>query len=432
MTRETYCPENVKGLEVIPITNKTIILPFEEATYDDIFADKPAYKAFLMEHMRRYPELFPPSMKDGWSFHGVTRPSTKQDGLQCRRILTKSDQEVWQIRPSFVMPYMTCDTVTAENILFLATWAPDWALARVFEKDVMMIYRLKTHMGRYNMVGTTVKDPTQLPTDLGADEKHSRISGEKVYIATTVGNNCFLGASVSQGASEADLTAAYGQFHHEAQQVHPDYQPNTVNTDGWKATMNAWIALFPKVCLIQCFLHAILGIKQVATTATQPLYATIAEKAWQVYQGDTKRRFSQRLRRFREWGETLKDSPLKTKLLKLCQKKAGFLPAYDFPQCLRTSNMIDRMMKGMDRYLFAKQYFHGTLVSAEYGIRAYCVLSNFRPSTYNPVNGIPHHTETRSPFTEFNGFSYHRCWLQNMLIATSRQEMYRFQHKPLG
>ena len=26
MTRETYCPENIKGLEVIPVDNKTIIL----------------------------------------------------------------------------------------------------------------------------------------------------------------------------------------------------------------------------------------------------------------------------------------------------------------------------------------------------------------------------------------------------------------------
>jgi len=432
MTRKTYCPGHVKGLEVIPIDNKTIVLPFEEATYHEFLADRAAYTAFITEQMQRYPELFPPSMQDGWSFYGLTRPSEKQDGLQLRRILTTADQEVWQIRPSFVMPYMTCDTDTAEKILFLAKWAPDWALARGFEKDVMMIYRLKTHMGRYNIVGTTVKDPTALPKDLGADEKHSRISGEKVVIATTVGKDCFLGASVSQGAGESELTTAYGQFQREVQQVQPDYQPNTVNTDGWKATMNAWKTLLPAICILQCFLHAILGIRKVATKATHTLYTTIVEKAWQVYQGNTKRSFSQRLRRFREWGDTLKDSPLKTKLLKLCEKKAGFLPAYDFPQCLRTSNMVDRLMKGMDKYLFAKHSFHGTLVSAEYGIRAYCLLSNFRPSIYNPVNGIPHHTETRSPFTELNGFSYHRCWLQNMLIATSRQGIYKFQHKQLG
>ncbi len=92
--------------------------------------------------------------------------------------------------------------------------------------------------------------------------------------------------------------------------------------------------------------------------------------------------------------------------------------------------MIDRLMRGMDKYLFAKQDFHGTLVSAEYGIRAYCQLSNFRPAMYNPVGGIKSH-DTGSPFKQLNGFTYHGCWLQNMLIATSRQEIYRFQHKQL-
>ena len=212
MKRESYCPENIKGLEMIPVANKPLILPFEEATYEELITDKAAYRAFIIEQMQRYPELFPPSMKDGWSFYGLTRPSKEQQGLQLRRILTKPDREVWQIHPSFMMPYMTCDTETADDILFLANWAPDWALARVYKKDVMMIYRLRTHMGRYNIVGTTVKAPAQLPSDLGADEKHSRISGQKVYIATTVGKGCFLGGAISQRAGETELTDAYGRF----------------------------------------------------------------------------------------------------------------------------------------------------------------------------------------------------------------------------
>ncbi len=431
MKRKCYSPEHVNGLEAIPREHKTIVLPFAEATYSKLLDDKAAYKAFIVEQMQRYPELFPPIMSEGWSFRGFTRPSKKQGGLRLRRILTTANQEVWQIRPSFVMPYMTCETATAEKILFLAKWAPDWALARVFEQDVMMIYRLRTHIGRYNMVGTTVKTPTALPNDLAADEKHSQISGEKVYIATTVGNQCFLGASVSQGAGEEALTEAYKQFQREVQQVQAAYQPNTVNTDGWKATMKAWRTLFPTICLIQCFLHAILSIRKVASKATNALYLSIVDKAWHVYHGETKQQFSQRLRRFREWGEQLKASPLKSKLLKLCEKKAGFLPAYDFPYCLRTSNMLDRLMRGMDTYLFAKQDFHGTLVSAEYGIRSYCLLSNFRPAMYNPIGGIKSY-DMGSSFEHMNGFTYHHCWLQNMLIATSRQTIYRFEHKQLG
>ena len=43
MKRETYCPETIKGLEMIPVANKTIILPFEEATYDELIMDNAAY-----------------------------------------------------------------------------------------------------------------------------------------------------------------------------------------------------------------------------------------------------------------------------------------------------------------------------------------------------------------------------------------------------
>ena len=69
-----------------------------------------------------------------------------KQGIKVRRIQTKADNEVWQIRPSFVMPYMTFDTQAADNIIFLMKWVPDWALARVFKKDVMTIYRLRTSL----------------------------------------------------------------------------------------------------------------------------------------------------------------------------------------------------------------------------------------------------------------------------------------------
>ena len=54
-----------------------------------------------------------------------------------------------------------------------------------------------TSLGKNEIVGTTVKKPEQLSLHLLADEKHTRFHGEKAYIATTVGHDCVLGASVS-------------------------------------------------------------------------------------------------------------------------------------------------------------------------------------------------------------------------------------------
>ena len=219
MKRETFRKDKIAGLTVTQVPNKTIVLPFDEDTYDEFIIDKSAYKAHVQAWIDAYPELFPKTIGDGWSLHGFTKESVKH-GIRVRRIITKADQEVWQIRPACVMPYMTCDTATADKILFLQEWAPAWALAHAFGQDVMTIHRLSTHMGRYNMVGTTAKQADTLPKDTGADEKHSAISGEKVSIATTVAEQCFFGASVSVGAGgpmghfgEQDVQTHHQSFH---------------------------------------------------------------------------------------------------------------------------------------------------------------------------------------------------------------------------
>ena len=116
-----------------------------------------------------------------------------------------------------------------------------------------------------------------------------------MYPAVTCGNDCFLGASVSPTASEEDLTDVYGQFKKETLSISPDYNPETVNTDGWLATINAWKSLFNQIVVIQCFLHAVLKIKNVATKATQILYETILEKAWDTYKAETKMSFQNAL-----------------------------------------------------------------------------------------------------------------------------------------
>ena len=107
----------------------------------------------------------------------------------------------------------------------------------------------------------SVKDATHLPKDLVADEKTSWLAGERVYIATTAGQDCLLGASVSPSAAQGDLTEAYGRFAQEARDVDPTYEPSSVNTDGWQATQGAWKALFSNITVILCFLHAFLKVR---------------------------------------------------------------------------------------------------------------------------------------------------------------------------
>ena len=80
----------------------------------------------------------------------------------------------------------------------------------------MFWYRIEQNQGRNSLVGTTIKDPDLMPEHVAADEKHSRLKGEKVYVPTTVGTECILGVGVSKDAAEKGLTEAYGKFKEEA------------------------------------------------------------------------------------------------------------------------------------------------------------------------------------------------------------------------
>ena len=54
---------------------------------------------------------------------------------------------------------------------------------------------------------------------------------------------------MAPSASPADLQDAYGVCAHEALDVDPDYGPDTVNTDSWKATQGAWKSLVQEISL---------------------------------------------------------------------------------------------------------------------------------------------------------------------------------------
>ncbi len=69
---------------------------------------------------------------------------------------------------------MTARVAEVEKPLFLMRFhVPSWAVADVFGRDAMYWYRLQQGLGRFSLVGTTVKSPQRLPADLVADEKHS-------------------------------------------------------------------------------------------------------------------------------------------------------------------------------------------------------------------------------------------------------------------
>jgi hypothetical protein len=387
-------------------------LPVSEEAYTQAVRDPSAFRRLLDEGFRTSPELFPPNFARGYELKD-DRMSVKQE-LPIRRILLR-DGTAYGVRPSFLMPYMTARTADVEGPLFLRKFGvPYWALAQVFGADPMYWYRLECGLGRFSLVGTTVRR-AEVPAHLLADEHHQPRDGQKVYIATTVGDGCCLGAEPAPAAGTDELKAAYAVFKEEARDVAPKYAPRTVSTDGWKGTRAAWKALFRRVVILLCFLHGWLKIRERAKHLKDQ-FAEVSRRVWEAYRAPDRRGFGQRLRRLREWaGEHLGGVVLES-VLGLCRKGRQYGVAYRHPGGHRTSTMLDRQMRGMNRYFDRGQHLHGSLRACRLHCRAWALLWNFAP--WHPAT-TRKNEGWRCPAERLNRHRYHDDWLQNLLVSAS-------------
>lgn len=399
---------------------KRITLPIGWAAYQASVEDETTFRQMVDGMVAQYPELFPATIEQGYHLHDK-RVSKKMPKVVLRRIKIKGSQEGGQavvvtIAPSSILPYLTGYTDEVEKPLFLRRFGvPFWALSYVLGRNDQYWYRLASHYGQYNIVQTTVKAPTKVPEHLLADEKHIHLKGEKAYIATTVGGDCVWGASVAWQADSDELTEAYGHFQREAQQQQPGYPPQTVNTDGWLATQKAWLALFPLIVIIECFLHAFLKIGDRCKRTFKAIYPAIQQQVWDIYSAPTPEQFRQRIAAFKQGSQDAVSGTALEAIDKLCAKGDTFLLAFDHPQAYRTSNMLDRHLEPMARWLFSTRFFHGHWLSAEKQVRAWALCHNFWP--YCPRAKV--RQSFQSPAHRLNGRLYHRNWLHNLLISTS-------------
>ena len=365
--------------------NKRIALPISLADYNELREDAPAFRQWLDEMIKIYPELFPVDIENGYTLHDVLPASVKLTQVQLRRIrlhqpAESGQRQVFTIAPSNVLPYMVGLTDEVEKALFLRRFGvPFWGLSYVFGRNDAYWYRLSLSFGRYDIVNTTVKDENQLPEHLLADEKHVHFNGVKGYIATTVGQDCVLGASLALQADEPALTRAYGHFKQEAQTLKPAYAPQTVNTDGWRATQNAWSTLFTSIVIIECFLHAFLKIRDRCKRQFKTLFNQIQQQVWDIYHAADLVSFRQQVTDFQVWAAQNLTGTALDAVEKLCAKTDIFTLAFDHPDAYRTSNMIDRHMEPMARWLHSTRFFHGHWHSAELQIRTWALFHNFWP-----------------------------------------------------
>jgi hypothetical protein len=217
--------------------------------------------------------------------------------------------------------------------------------------------------------------------------------------------------ALTSSADDEHLQEAYGVFAAEARDVNPNYTPETVNTDGWAATQNAFQALFSSIAVVLCFLHGFLKIRDRCRKAHD-----LHRRVWEVYRAASTEEFRRRMSEFQQWyGTQTLTAPVLDMVAKLCKKAESYAVAYDHPGCHRTSNAVDRPMNRLCRLMYAGRGLHGHQGSSELRLRGWALLQNFRP--YAPRGKSPRDFE--SPAHRLNGKRYHEHWLHNLMASTS-------------
>jgi hypothetical protein len=390
--------------------SRQICIEMDQETYDDIWNDAGKVRKFLDRLISNCPEIFPPEVVDGYWLSGHLPESKKMPGIRLRQI--RIGDVAYTLRPSFVMPYFAGAVEEVQNPLLLLSYGvPCWLITKVFGRNDMFWYRHLERLGRNSVVGTTVFDADSLPTHLAADEHHAHWQGKKGYIATTAAEECLLGVAITAEADQAHLEKAYGVFAAEARELAPDYNPETVNTDGWWATSNAFQAIFPTITTILCFLHGFLKVRD-RCRKDHDLHSRI----WDIYRATNIRMFDNRMKSFRKWFEGQQwSAPVKEMAAKLWKRAKQYRVAYQHPHCYRTSNQVDRPMNRLTRLMYAGRGLHGNLSSSERRLRGWALLFNFRE--FAPRSGVER--EYQSPAHRLNKKQYHPNWLENLMISTS-------------
>jgi hypothetical protein len=287
----------------------------------------------------------------------------------------------------------------------------------------MYWYRLVEHLGRFDVVGTTLKAPDQLPEHLLADEKFTSLNGQEVYVATTVGNDVVLSATLTLASQTDELEQAYGEFKREALRLNPNYAPTTLTLDGWRQTKEAWLRLFPTLIIIRCFLHAFLRIRE--RCRSNPLFPRVRQLVWRIYHARSQRNYYYHFDKFLTFArQQLTGEALKA-VERFKRKRAELRQGLLHPGCHRVSTMLERHMQPMTRCLYMARDFHGHRDSAHLLVRSWALLHNFQP--YCPRARLRSASPFTSPFHKLNGVCYQTCWLENLLVAASIQVEYFHQ-----
>lgn len=341
--KRTASKEKIK---ITPKGTSIIRLPISELVYIETVKSPVLFRQWLDGLDEKYKLLFDCNLSEGYELHDI-RFSQKMS-FHYRRIEISGKR--FTIQPSYIMPYWSGKVADCREglLLYLRGTSLDSIVTCFGDNQQKWLNRVN-HLGRFSVVGTTIKSPNLIPPSLTADEKAVRrpitfLNGKEVYACVTVGNDCMLGADLSLTEDEDGLKESYGVFKEEALNISSTYLPKSVNTDGWSATRKAWKGLFNEVVLILCFLHSYMKIRSISKK--EPLRKELFNQVWEAYEADNKTDF---INKIAQIGLCAKENIISLTVLAQIEKMKNnsqlFATSFDC-EGKRTSNMTVRRCGG--------------------------------------------------------------------------------------
>ncbi|MCD4687633.1 MAG: hypothetical protein K8S97_17025 [Anaerolineae bacterium] len=137
----------------------------------------------------------------------------------------------------------------------------------------------------------------------------------------------------------------------------------------------------PCIVVLRCFLHAFLNLRSCGKRLDA--FTVIQDMVWEIYKASTCVAFYHRVGDIFRWTQQHLSGDRFAKprqaIEKLCARTGDFLLTFEHPAAYRTRNAIDRLMVPLDRWLTSMFMFHGHLMTAEFRVRVWALIHNFRP-----------------------------------------------------
>ena len=168
------------------------------------------------------------------------------------------------------------------------------------------------------------------------------------------------------------------RFPRNCNDLDPSYAPETINTDGWAATQNAFVSLFPTVTTILCFLHGFLKIKD-RGRKLHDLHRAV----WNVYRETTAEGFISSMKSLVETCRAERWSPLIMQSIeKLAARVEQYAKSYAHPDCLADKQYGRSPDEPTHSITLPRTGgIHGHQHSSELTLRGWALIQNFRETS---------------------------------------------------